>query len=444
MQIITISNYSGDSREYIKRLIQATGATFTPSMSTQNTVLVAAHLGGTKTDKASTWGISVVNHTWLEDCFDSWQNITCAKEKYVCFPPGYDFTSNLGERGYTLLEEDEKDDLDEEDEIAGAILDPPATAPPPDECLPNPGATVHQNNLNGKEQNDVIDLDEPPVSAVATVSNAARRRKRPKSTSPHHHDRNVDSDVEILDAPPQGHRPLSEARVNTSPPKASVAAVTSENDVQSAMAQSDSSDDEIPGLLLANRKRRLRTAPRKPHSSPPKVTAPLSLSMIEDESLYHPKPVRARQDSPENRYADKRRPQEKSHSQKQSREHGDLGQEHEQPVRSRRTAATRATERLETIMPDVINFQREVRNQSRRSSSKRASVARSVGSDSDSVPSKGKQRAATTTDSDAENVNATAKPKRALKSKGKRKSVETDSDQGGSGRDPKYVRVHFG
>jgi twin BRCT domain len=42
MQEITVTNYTGESREYLKKLILAMGAEFTPSMSGHNTVLVAA------------------------------------------------------------------------------------------------------------------------------------------------------------------------------------------------------------------------------------------------------------------------------------------------------------------------------------------------------------------------------------------------------------------
>lgn len=41
-QEITVTNYTGESREYLKKLIMAMGATFTPSMSGRNTVLIAA------------------------------------------------------------------------------------------------------------------------------------------------------------------------------------------------------------------------------------------------------------------------------------------------------------------------------------------------------------------------------------------------------------------
>ena len=41
-QEITVTNYTGEAREYLKRMIEVMGAHFTPNMSPQNTVVIAA------------------------------------------------------------------------------------------------------------------------------------------------------------------------------------------------------------------------------------------------------------------------------------------------------------------------------------------------------------------------------------------------------------------
>lgn len=41
-QEITVTNYTGEAREYLKKLITTMGASFTPSMTGKNTVLIAA------------------------------------------------------------------------------------------------------------------------------------------------------------------------------------------------------------------------------------------------------------------------------------------------------------------------------------------------------------------------------------------------------------------
>ncbi|KAM6489476.1 BRCT domain containing protein, partial [Amanita muscaria] len=95
---ITVTNYTGEAREYLKKLIMTMGARFTPSMSGKNTVLIAAYMSGTKTTKAAAWSIPIVNHTWLEDCFVKWRNPTVGTEKYIFFPQSMDFSKLLGER----------------------------------------------------------------------------------------------------------------------------------------------------------------------------------------------------------------------------------------------------------------------------------------------------------------------------------------------------------
>ncbi|OJT11416.1 BRCT-containing protein 1 [Trametes pubescens] len=99
-EVITVTNYTGKDREYLKKLITLMGGEFTASMSAErNTVVVAAYLHGTKTDKATSWSIPIVNHTWIEDCFVQWRRLTPAREKYIVFPPGVDFSTVLAERG---------------------------------------------------------------------------------------------------------------------------------------------------------------------------------------------------------------------------------------------------------------------------------------------------------------------------------------------------------
>ncbi|KAJ7032738.1 hypothetical protein C8F04DRAFT_645408 [Mycena alexandri] len=98
-QIISVTNYAGEMRDYLKKLITLMGGNFTPNLSTKNTALIAASLSGSKTDKAAEWSIPIVNHTWLEDCFLRWQKLTPATPKYVSYPPGRDFSDLLGERG---------------------------------------------------------------------------------------------------------------------------------------------------------------------------------------------------------------------------------------------------------------------------------------------------------------------------------------------------------
>ncbi|KAF7970484.1 hypothetical protein HWV62_23847 [Athelia sp. TMB] len=116
---ITLTNYTGEAREYLKRLIAVLGGDFTPNMSAGNTVVVAAFLGGLKTTKALSWSIPVVNHTWLEDCFLQWKALSPAcNPRYLSFPQGVDFVGVLGGRG---VGKDVFDDVDDEPMDAGDL-----------------------------------------------------------------------------------------------------------------------------------------------------------------------------------------------------------------------------------------------------------------------------------------------------------------------------------
>ena len=67
---------------------------------------------GTKTDRATQWSIPVVNHTWLEDCFVNWRNLSVGHEKYVRFSPACDCSGFLGDKGIgrkVILDDAEQD-----------------------------------------------------------------------------------------------------------------------------------------------------------------------------------------------------------------------------------------------------------------------------------------------------------------------------------------------
>ncbi|KAG5416932.1 ESC4 [Candida metapsilosis] len=90
---ISISNYSGDSRAYLSKLITLMGATFTKTLTRDNDFLVCAKPEGKKYDAAvSKWigmdgkpEVQIVNHMWLEDCFVQWMKLDHTDAKYTNF-----------------------------------------------------------------------------------------------------------------------------------------------------------------------------------------------------------------------------------------------------------------------------------------------------------------------------------------------------------------------
>ena len=49
-----------------------------------------------KVDRAKVWGINVVNHFWLEDCFVKWENIGPGNPRYTDYPAGVNYMSSIG------------------------------------------------------------------------------------------------------------------------------------------------------------------------------------------------------------------------------------------------------------------------------------------------------------------------------------------------------------
>lgn len=90
---ITISNYGGEARIYLENLVKACGAEYTRTMNPENTHLITARNTSEKCKAAPDWGIAVVNHLWIEECYAKCESRPINLEKYNHFPP----RTNLGE-----------------------------------------------------------------------------------------------------------------------------------------------------------------------------------------------------------------------------------------------------------------------------------------------------------------------------------------------------------
>ncbi|KAF9105007.1 hypothetical protein BGX27_009850 [Mortierella sp. AM989] len=89
--VITISNYTGNVREYLKRMILAMGASYKPTLSNRTaaeptTHIICGNASGDKYEKGHEWNVKVVNHLWLEDCFQAWSLQSETKARYTLFP----------------------------------------------------------------------------------------------------------------------------------------------------------------------------------------------------------------------------------------------------------------------------------------------------------------------------------------------------------------------
>ncbi|KAJ1680437.1 regulator of Ty1 Transposition [Spiromyces aspiralis] len=97
--VISISNYRLHAREYLKRLIWAMGARYTPYFTRQNTHLICAAPFGEKHRKALKWNIHVVHHVWLERCFQTWSLRSVSHRQYNTWAPGGMLQAIVGQCG---------------------------------------------------------------------------------------------------------------------------------------------------------------------------------------------------------------------------------------------------------------------------------------------------------------------------------------------------------
>lgn len=86
---ISVTNYSGDARFYLSKLITILGGTFTKTLTRDNDFLVAAKPEGKKYEAAKVkWrsednnNIKIVNHLWLEECFANWKLMEYDRPQY--------------------------------------------------------------------------------------------------------------------------------------------------------------------------------------------------------------------------------------------------------------------------------------------------------------------------------------------------------------------------
>ena len=99
---ITVSNYGGDARTYLENLVVAAGAEFTKVMRQDNTHLITARNSSEKCEAAGDWGITMVNHLWLEESYAKCAMQPCSGLKFNHFPA----RTNLGEViGQTFFDE---------------------------------------------------------------------------------------------------------------------------------------------------------------------------------------------------------------------------------------------------------------------------------------------------------------------------------------------------
>ncbi|KAF7289269.1 hypothetical protein MIND_01388500 [Mycena indigotica] len=511
---ISVTNYAGDIRDYLKKLIHLMGGEFTSSFNGKvNTALVAAQMSGAKTARAAACDVPVVNHTWLEDCFLEWKDWKLAKEKYVAYPSGVEFSTILGERGFgpriaeviaaeaeeageaiasdsepvtppagmsqNSLEETEVDQLmtapsfgaevfstpkssprkpvqrsdsDVEIEHAGpstrAHSDSPRVLRPRSNQSPRTPSQssrllrstttlqspLSQNGINGSTSRLVADDSDIEMQDVeATISPRGHRSRSGPSSSTKPAGRLAADDFnpqENSQSPSQGSRIVIPRPINHSKgkEKAQPEFRIGASVRQKPQPYESDSDSDLPELsTLASRKATATngaaasSSPRKPApvTPPPPssslITSPRTTSRFPTKEVSVVLPTLAslsakkrqeRQASTSSQPTSASAPPRSGTATSLSRRNSSPGASsafEDGPiastshngfgVRTRRVAAVRANQQLhDTVMPDVVKFQQEMRNRKRRVSGRSEASTEYMDEESDAAPSQKRRR----------------------------------------------------
>jgi len=369
-------------------------------------LLWTCSISGNKASKARNWSIPVVNHTWLEDCFIQWRNLSVGLEKYVVFPPGLDFSDHLGERGMqreaileTLpdllaemaLSQDNDppvgtgSDHRSGENLSQMAMKPSARRAKQTEDTMNRPGTEQPKNIDARSEpagaqeaeGDHIQVDEPAVSR-GSVQNL-----KPKTGRSSGRAGEGSSPSRQATHPPQQ---IHEGPPSTRKRRRRVDQETSEEDVPSPTKKMSAHVKSAP-IPTGSFVEGLSKVPRQKSSSKSRPTTPLPRL---DSVLMPPigtGEASALQKSPRQSSATKAKAmtspvKSKSKGDSVSRMDSISGEHSDAPPltsfiadtttdreegpstkrTSRRSAANKATQRLrEEVMPDVVNFEKEMR-----------------------------------------------------------------------------------
>ena len=336
---------------------------------------------GTKTDRAAQWSIPMVNHTWLEDCFVNWRNLSVGNEKYVRFSPACDCSGFLGDKGMgrrVILDDAEQDVPTQDLGVPTGSIKEVEEAIAIDEN--NLGTNNEHPPIKGEvEDAEAVNNNLPEVDADMEVNTSAKR-ERTASPSPAPRKRRRSGNVKPSFAGEGGSRSPSRTTVTRRKTHSQIEVVVPPRPDYVSPKEDDTSTKVKKS---ASRKLVASESPVSVKKSIPlKVKTPVrkSVPAVEDEEEEEPTSA-------------KRAPPKKA--QKRKRDESESEKEHERPtpgpskpkptqttratqrsaqgssppptrmddvpLRGRRSAAQKADEKLKDIMPDVINFQKQMK-----------------------------------------------------------------------------------
>lgn len=124
--LLSYTNYLGQQRFYIQKLVEALGGASTTELSKKNTHVLSCMPYGQKYQAAVRWSdtCKVVNHLWLEECYKFAKKLDTDTTRYREIPVCGGLKNALGQLSLEDYEENiEKQELHEEKEQLSTITD---------------------------------------------------------------------------------------------------------------------------------------------------------------------------------------------------------------------------------------------------------------------------------------------------------------------------------
>lgn len=101
--ILSYTNYVGQQRSYVQKLVDALGGISTTELTRKNTHLLSCMPFGQKYQAALRWKDTcrIVNHFWLEECYKRGQKLDCTLEQFSTIEAFNGLTERLGQLSLT-------------------------------------------------------------------------------------------------------------------------------------------------------------------------------------------------------------------------------------------------------------------------------------------------------------------------------------------------------
>ncbi|KAA1089198.1 hypothetical protein PGT21_009936 [Puccinia graminis f. sp. tritici] len=202
---ITVTNYAGAARAHLIKLIEKMHMTFSGALDQNTFMVVAANKAGSKVDFANKSGIQIVNHHYIEDCFQNWSKQSI-QTHHLTFPDGVNICELVGQVTRTLdgiskwtkrteVKEQKKRDLSVlPSKLIKIPLSEISSTIPPEDGNPQPSTSTVLQQIDNFPQN--------PEASVAEAPTAKRVNRKPRLISDSTElSRNSASDILMADEP---------------------------------------------------------------------------------------------------------------------------------------------------------------------------------------------------------------------------------------------------